>query len=181
MRLSLFVLDRLDKTHYNCKRGKMKLLNFGSCNIDYVYQLNHIVKVGETESYHGMSIFPGGKGLNQSIAASRAGVKVYHAGATGKDGNILLQLLIDNNVNVDYLKTVEEKTGHAIIQVTASGENSIFIHAGANACVDEEYIDFVLENFSNQDFLLLQNEISNVEYIINKAFEKGMVKFLCSF
>ena len=27
----------------------MKILNFGSCNIDYVYSMDHIVKVGETE------------------------------------------------------------------------------------------------------------------------------------
>lgn len=49
----------------------MKILNFGSCNIDYVYSLDHIVKVGETETTYKMNIFPGGKGLNQSIAAAK--------------------------------------------------------------------------------------------------------------
>ena len=44
----------------------MKILNFGSCNIDYVYQLEHIVTDGETEQSVQMDIFPGGKGLNQS-------------------------------------------------------------------------------------------------------------------
>ena len=48
----------------------MKILNFGSCNIDYVYSLDHIVKVGETETTYKMNVFPGGKGLNQSIAAA---------------------------------------------------------------------------------------------------------------
>lgn len=42
----------------------MKILNFGSCNLDYVYALNHIVAPGETESSQGMQLFPGGKGLN---------------------------------------------------------------------------------------------------------------------
>ena len=45
----------------------MKILNFGSCNIDYVYQLEHIVTDGETEQSVQMNIFPGGKGLNQFI------------------------------------------------------------------------------------------------------------------
>ena len=52
---------------------KMKFLNFGSCNIDYVYSLDHIVSPGETETTYKMETFPGGKGLNQSIAVSRAG------------------------------------------------------------------------------------------------------------
>lgn len=157
---------------------KMKVLNFGSCNIDYVYQLDHIVVPGETQSSTNMQLFAGGKGLNQSIAIARAGAKVYHAGAIGQDGNELLQLLKENNVDVTYLQTVNEKTGHAIIQVAKNGENSIFIHAGANACITTEYIDLVLANFGKDDILLLQNEISNVEYIVNKAFEKQMVIIL---
>lgn len=156
----------------------MKLLNFGSCNIDYVYQLAHVVSVGETEATENMKIFPGGKGLNQSIAVSRAGGKVYHAGAVGQDGDFLLQLLKDNGVEVGFLKTVEEKTGHAIIQINNHGENAIFVYSGANACISKEYVDIVLQNFSKGDLLLLQNEISNIEYIIDKAFERGMIILL---
>ncbi len=53
----------------------MKILNFGSCNIDYVYTVEHIVTAGETISAKKMETFPGGKGLNQSIAAARVIVK----------------------------------------------------------------------------------------------------------
>ena len=67
----------------------MKILNFGSCNIDYVYQLEHIVTDGETEQSVQMDIFPGGKGLNQSVAAARAGAPVYHAAVIGTDGGFL--------------------------------------------------------------------------------------------
>ena len=45
----------------------MKILNFGSCNIDYVYSLDHIVGVGDTETTYMLETFPGGKGLNQSM------------------------------------------------------------------------------------------------------------------
>lgn len=57
----------------------MKILNFGSCNIDYVYRLDHIVNGGETEHGDRLDIFPGGKGLNQSVALARAGAAVFHA------------------------------------------------------------------------------------------------------
>ena len=50
----------------------MRILNFGSLNIDYVYQVEHILCPGETLSSNGMEVFPGGKGLNQSIAMARA-------------------------------------------------------------------------------------------------------------
>ena len=62
----------------------MKYLNFGSCNVDYVYSLDHIVKGGETLSSESLNIFPGGKGLNQSIALARAGAEVFHAGCIGE-------------------------------------------------------------------------------------------------
>ena len=58
----------------------MKILNFGSLNIDYVYRVNSIVTPGETVRALDMHEYCGGKGLNQSIAIARAGAKVYHAG-----------------------------------------------------------------------------------------------------
>ena len=62
----------------------MKVLNFGSLNIDYVYSLDHFVQKGETISSERLDIFSGGKGLNQSVALGRAGAEVYHAGAIGR-------------------------------------------------------------------------------------------------
>ena len=64
----------------------MKILNFGSCNVDYVYSLDHIAVIGETEAAEELNIFPGGKGLNQSIAIKRVGSDVYHAGCIGDGG-----------------------------------------------------------------------------------------------
>lgn len=152
----------------------MKILNFGSCNIDLVYSVDHIVVPGETISTYGMDIFPGGKGLNQSIAAARAGANVYHAGCIGNDGGMLRDIMAESGVNLEYIKEVEEKNGHAIIQVSKCGENSIFLYPGSNEMVSEGYIDSVLESFSIEDMILLQNEISNVDYIIKKAYQKGM-------
>lgn len=152
----------------------MKILNFGSCNIDIVYSLHHIATSGETEIAEKMEVFPGGKGLNQSIAVSKAGSFVYHAGCVGSDGDMLRDVLEKSGVDTCYLKTVPEKSGHAVIQVSQEGENSIFLYPGSNQKVEKPLIDHVLKAFSRGDLLLLQNEISNVEYIIDAAFEKGM-------
>ena len=152
----------------------MKILNFGSCNVDYVYSLDHIVSVGETETTHKLQTFPGGKGLNQSIALVRAGADVYHAGCIGEDGEFLIQVLEENGVDTSFIKRVEEKNGHAIIQVSREGENSIFLYPGSNEMISTEHIDSVLEHFGGEDMILLQNEINNLDYIIKSAHAKGM-------
>ena len=56
----------------------MKILDFGSINIDEVFQVDHFVRPGETMSTLGYAKNCGGKGLNQSIALARAGAEVYH-------------------------------------------------------------------------------------------------------
>ena len=152
----------------------MKILNFGSCNIDYVYSLHHIVKIGETETTHTLETFPGGKGLNQSIAVSRAGAKIYHAGCVGNDSKMLTDILQKNGVDISYLKTVDTKNGHAVIQVSSKGENSIFLYPGSNEMITKEYVDTVLDKFDAGDIIILQNEINNVDYIVEKAYQKGM-------
>lgn len=152
----------------------MKILNFGSCNIDFVYKLDHIVAPGETETSDSLDLFPGGKGLNQSIAVARAGIKVYHAGCLGEDGQMLMDILNENGVDTSFIKIADCKNGHAIIQVNSSGENSIFLYPGSNVMITTDFVDEVLSNFDEGDYILLQNEISNIGYMIDKAHEKGM-------
>ncbi|MBR2926013.1 MAG: ribokinase [Clostridia bacterium] len=153
---------------------QVKILNFGSCNVDYVYSLDHIVKAGETESTYRLNTYPGGKGLNQSIAIKRAGSCVYHAGCIGEGGAFLLDILKRDGVDVSFLESVDEKNGHAIIQVCPSGENAIFLYPGSNHMISSRQIDHVLEAFSENDILVLQNEINAPEEIVEKAYRKGM-------
>lgn len=155
----------------------MKLLNFGSLNIDYVYQVDHFVRPGETLSSDSRQTFCGGKGLNQTIALSRAGVEVFHAGAVGRaDGAVLLNTLKSNGVNTDFINQCEDvASGHAIIQVTPSGQNCILLYGGANQTITKEHIDATLSHFSAGDYILLQNEINNVDYIMERAYQKGLV------
>ena len=142
----------------------MKILNFGSLNIDYVYRVQDFVKGGETIHADTMQKNIGGKGLNQSIALARAGAAVYHAGCVGADGAFLVDYLKENGVDTRYIAETDTPTGHAIIQIDQNGQNCIIIHGGANTQITTDHIDAVL----------LQNEINNSRYIIERAHEKGI-------
>lgn len=154
----------------------MKVLSFGSLNIDYNYKLDHIVAPGETISDHGLSVTVGGKGLNQSVALSKAGAEVWHAGIIGTDGMMLKECLENAGVNTSLLKIDPvNKSGHTIIQIEdGTAQNCIIVHAGTNGMVDEAYIDEVVNHFEPGDYVVFQNEISNVELAMKKCKLNGM-------
>lgn len=152
----------------------MKVLNFGSLNIDYVYTVDHMVTAGETLASSGMSVFCGGKGLNQSIALARAGAQVFHAGMIGPEGGSLLEALLASGVDTRFVRTIQEKSGHTIIQVDRAGQNCILLYGGANRKISEDFVDEVLEAFEAGDVILLQNEISCLDVIMDRAYQKQM-------
>ncbi len=146
-----------------------KICNFGSINIDHVYRVKDFVQPGETLNSISYQIFPGGKGLNQSIALARAGASVFHAGAVGQDGGWLVERLVDEGVSTDFIVQSKTATGHAVIQVTDSGENSIILYSGANRTISSDDIAHSLSKFSKGDYCLVQNEINAVSEVINEA------------
>jgi len=152
----------------------MKILNFGSLNIDHVYNVPHFVRPGETLSCELYSRFCGGKGLNQSIALARAGAEVAHAGCIGADGLFLKTILEQNGVDTSLIESVDGPGGHALIQVTPDGSNSIIIYGGANKTITAAYIEQVMGSFASGDYLLVQNEINAVPEIIRQGAEQGM-------
>lgn len=103
----------------------MKILNFGSLNIDHVYAVDHFVRPGETLASLSYRRGSGGKGNNQSIALARAGAPVWHAGKIGEGGAWLLALLRQAGANTSLVARGPAPTGHAIIQVQPDGENCI--------------------------------------------------------
>lgn len=153
-----------------------QILNFGSLNQDKTYHVKDFVRAGETILAQGYEVFCGGKGLNQSIAAARASEgPVYHAGAVGFDGGALVETLKESGVDVRYLQTLEGPSGHAIIQINEQGQNCILVYGGANVQLTRPYIDGVLDHFGAGDFLIVQNEINEVAYIMERAHKRGMV------
>lgn len=152
----------------------MKILNFGSLNLDLVYQMPHFIRAGETLSSTAFNKNVGGKGLNQSVALAKAGAEIYHAGLIGEDGEMLRAFLADNGVDTRFVRTIDQPSGHAVIQVEPAGNNCIFLYGGANQCVTEAFIQEALEPFGEGDFLVLQNEINSIDKIIDAAYAKGM-------
>lgn len=152
----------------------MRILNFGSMNLDYVYTVQEIVRPGETVKAKARKICCGGKGLNQSIALARAGAEVWHAGTVGNDGKALLSALEESGVNTSLIRQVEGPSSHTVIQVDSRGCNSILFYPGEEAGVAEEHLQQALACFAPGDYLLLQNEIEGAGKIITAAKEKGL-------
>lgn len=156
----------------------MKVLNFGSLNLDYVYQVESILIPGETQASRDRQTFCGGKGLNQSIALAKAGIPVYHAGMIGDGGEILLETCKENGVNTEFIRRIPGPCGHTVIQVDKDGQNCILLFGGANRSITREFVDEVLAAFDKGDIILLQNEVNELDYIIDRAYEKGMMIIL---
>lgn len=153
-----------------------KVLCFGSLNIDYTYKVEHFVKKGETLSSQGLVVSSGGKGLNQSVALAKSGANVYHGGAVGEDGGFLLDILNEAKVNTSLINVSKEvRTGNAIIQNDIEGDNCIILYGGANQSITKKQVDNTLEGFEPGDYLILQNEINELPYIIEVGKKKGMV------
>lgn len=152
----------------------MKLLNFGSLNIDHVFAVERIVEPGQTIDSLSVATYPGGKGLNQTLAIARGGARPAHAGLIGQDGQWLRELMEKDGVDCRFVKTVARDTGSAFIQVDANGQNSIVLDGGANRENDETFCREVLAEFGSGDLLLVQNEISCLDRLIALAAEKGL-------
>lgn len=152
----------------------MKVLNFGSLNYDYVYKVDHVITPGETMDSDSLEMHFGGKGLNQSIALSRAGVPVRHAGMVGEDGQGFLDLCEKSGVDTSLIRKVSGKSGHTIIQLDKNAQNCILLYGGSNRMITKEYVDEVFSEFEKGDIVLLQNEVNEMPYIIDTAYERKM-------
>lgn len=152
----------------------MKILNFGSMNLDYVYRVDTFIQPGETKSSQSLMINCGGKGLNQSIAAAKAGNEVFHCGIVGNGGEILEKKLKENGIDTSLLAHSNEQCGHAIIQVDDKGQNCILLYGGTNQLLTKEYINQSLDAFGDAGLVLLQNETNLVGYIIAEAHKRGL-------
>ncbi len=153
----------------------MKALCFGSANIDHTYRVEHFTQPGETQSCLEYTLGCGGKGFNQAIAMALAGNETYFAGVIGTDGLILKETMEKKGVRTDFLKVENAHNGHAMIEVDAAGQNHIVLYGGTNRSITREYVDEVLKHFDSGDIVVLQNEISEMPYIIEQCSKKNMI------
>ena len=151
-----------------------RLLNYGSLNLDYVYRVERFVRPGETIHALSQSVNYGGKGLNQSIAAARAGARICHAGCIGTGGEMLLAELAANGIDTSLTRHADAPQGSAMIQVDTRGENCIIVAGGSNKCLTREQIHEDIGLFGPGDFLLLQNEVNGLQWLLAEAKARGL-------
>lgn len=153
----------------------------GSLNVDLVVTVEAFPRSGETTVASGFGTYGGGKGLNQAIAAARAGASVEMLGALGDDANseFLLGLLATDQVTTSQIKRVSGPSGTALIEVDSSGANRIIGVPGANAAVTVDDFDLVAPG-SRGPVLLGQFEIplDVLEAYFMQAKEMGFVTIL---
>ena len=108
----------------------------GSLNVDRPWCVERHPAVGETVTGAMLPPVPGGKGLNQAVAASRAGGHVSLIGCVGDDddGAWLRGVAADDHIELEHLEAHPElPTGSALIVVDDAGANTVTVAAGANA------------------------------------------------
>lgn len=111
----------------------MTVVVFGSANADLIFRAAALPAPGETILAHDSAVAPGGKGLNQAVAAARAGARVAFHGAVGRDANgAMLRAALETAGVATHLAEVEAPTGMAAIVVDAAGRNQITVAPGAN-------------------------------------------------
>ena len=108
-----------------------RILCYGSLNLDYVYQVPHFLQPGETLASTRRDVVCGGKGLNQAIAAARAGAQVFQAGKTGAEGQILRDTLVNSGVDVTLLAKSNGPGGHTFIRWTPADKTAFCCTAAA--------------------------------------------------
>lgn len=133
----------------------------GSINMDLTIKTKQMPMQGETVLGYNFATYPGGKGANQAVAASRLGANVNMIGSVGTDsfGITLLDHLILEEINVEGILTSSDKpTGIANI-ILSENDNRIIVASGANMLVDFEQVNKHRNLIEQSDVVLLQLEI----------------------
>jgi ribokinase len=149
-----------------------QILNFGSINVDHVYQVPHFVQPAETLAATDYAKGLGGKGFNQSVALHRAGVEVLHVGNIGRDDTWTQAQISATGLSLRGIGATDAATGHALIQVNAQAENCILLCAGANAQLTQAQLSQHLAQDAAQ-WVLLQNETNLIADIIEQSHAAG--------
>ncbi len=134
----------------------------GGINMDLVVQVPHIPRPGETVHGGAVARFPGGKGANQAVAASRLGASVALVGQVGMDvfGAELRDTLAEAGVETSSVRRVSDSaTGVALISVASDGQNAIVVAPGANMAWGEAAVASVDQAVAGCRLLVLNLEV----------------------
>lgn len=133
----------------------------GSANLDVVATAPRRPNPGETLLGTSYVETPGGKGVNQVIAAAQLTPTAFVA-RRGSDaaGVQMAAHLEDHGVDIAHLFTADAPTGRAVITVTPDGENSIVVVPGANAALTATDVSAALRQV-RPEVALVQLEVAD--------------------
>jgi ribokinase len=149
-----------------------KIYVVGSINRDLVIYVDGLPRPGETVFGNRFQQFPGGKGANQAVAASRLGGDVHLVGNVGSDafGKDMLDFLAGENIDTSEIAVLDTApTGIALITVDRASENSIVVVSGANMVWHTR--DLARMKIGRSDIVICQFEIPLK--IIASVFERA--------
>ena len=156
----------------------------GSLNLDISVRAEHLPRPGETVRASDLQLGPGGKGLNQALAAARLGGRVHMVGCVGADtfSQIPLEALRQAGIDTALVaSTQDEHTGTALISVDAvTGQNAISVAAGANKRVTPDQVLAAGAAFRSSSVLMTQLELplETVEAALELARANSLVTLL---
>jgi ribokinase len=134
----------------------------GSANTDMVIKTDKFPLPGETILGGKFFMFPGGKGANQAVAASRLGGNVTFITRVGNDifGQQALQHFKKEGIRTDYIiSDLQHPSGVALITVDSNGENTIVVAQGSNGALSPDDVQKAVAEFDQIEILLMQLEI----------------------
>lgn len=149
-----------------------RLVVLGSINADIVSTVPALPVPGATVLGTSVEVLPGGKGLNQAVAAARAGAEVALAGCIGQDqwGDELMAFLRTTTVDDSHVRRAGTPTGVAVVTVAADGTNTIVVVPGANRCDDiEAVVTDAVTSVGPDDVVLVQLELPPA--VVHRAVE----------
>ncbi len=134
----------------------------GSLNLDHSTVVESIPRPGETVLGDDVQLFMGGKGLNQAVAAARAGAEVAMVGRVGADdaGRRLRDRLLHDGVDDRWIGTDQKvPSGMAFISVDGNSENAIVVSPGANNALTADHIGAARSIIEAARVVLVQLEV----------------------
>lgn len=154
-----------------------KITVIGSFVMDNVAKMRAFPQAGQTILGDSLERFPGGKGANQCVAASRLGGDVEMIGMLGRDENaeIFRKILKEEGIVSERVFSCDKPTAVAQVQINAEGQNRICVIPSANYAFGEEELKEIDDVLKNTELVVLQLEmrLEIIEKIVRTAHAYG--------
>lgn len=164
------------------KEYNSQILVCGTINVDFITYVDRMPLMGETLTSERYYTSPGGKALNQAIAASRMKADTKLIGKIGDDfyKNYLMNAIEKERIETTGLLIEEDlMTGNSFVIVDGDGNNSIITNLNVNKSFRESEIDLMFSNLKNVEIVLLQLEMNyEIREFILQELHKSNVKIV---